>query len=75
MKQLLLFPTKKEKLEMGIEIDPLNRWNGNWKTLTKDCDGCSSHYIIKQRDICTKGIAWKYLVNPVRRLRKCQYLK
>ena len=73
MKDTLNKKIESELAKMNIKIDLYNRWNGNYKSLTKDCETCSSHNIVYGKDICVVGKAWKYL-DKGKKLRKCQYV-
>lgn len=55
-------------------LNPTSRWNGTYKDLTKDCEGCDFYKIVDKEPRCYQGIAWKYLVKG-KKLRKCQYVK
>ncbi len=56
------------------EFDGLDKW---W---TKQCEGCPSHWIIDEDDVCIKGIAWKILYKQyadgvIHKPRKCTLIK
>lgn len=43
--------------------------------LTRDCAGCKSVVKFKDKQICTWGIAFKYLVQPSTNMRSCAKLR
>jgi hypothetical protein len=58
----------KEFLEFGSG----NKYNGNFKHLTKDCSSCSVYITINNQKRCYWGVAWKVLVET-EKPRKCEF--
>ncbi len=56
---------------MGIPKRRGSRWDGTFKDYTKDCGSCEFYRIIKNEKLCGWGVAFKYLVKPIK-LRKCE---
>jgi len=47
------------------------RYDGFWKSFTKDCVGCEWYRTINNTHLCGRGVAFKYL-SPTEKPRKCE---
>ena len=59
---------------MKIPERPGQRWDGGFKSRTKDCDDCEFYRKINDTEICAWGIAFKYL-SATQNPRKCDLLR
>ncbi len=53
---------------------PSQRWDGDIKNKTKDCDECNYKVDFWDKEICSWGVAFKYLSGTESDgLKKCEY--
>jgi hypothetical protein len=62
---------------MTIFGRPWNSWDGTHIFITLDCDECyyKEYHPENSLPVCLYGVAWKYLVERDKKMRKCVKLK
>ena len=50
----------------------MSKWDGNLKYRTKDCDECAWYRLFNNEERCVWGVAYKVLVSPRKKPRKCE---